>query len=102
MTPVLVGAGRGLAGTLLGTPVAVPVFPAGGWGQRIREDGPHSHLEKMGTPTMGGTVILIGIFVAYLAARVVFEGFTAVGLCLLAAAAGLGLIGFVDDFIHVW
>ena len=33
-----------------------------GWGQRIREDGPHTHIEKMGTPTMGGIVILLGLF----------------------------------------
>ncbi|MFL5737207.1 MAG: phospho-N-acetylmuramoyl-pentapeptide-transferase [Actinomycetota bacterium] len=101
MTPILIAAAVGLAVTLLGTPVAIRLFRAWGWGQRIREDGPHSHLEKMGTPTMGGTVILIGILVAYLAARVVFEGFTAAALCILAAGLGLGLIGFVDDYIKV-
>ncbi len=55
--------------TLLGTPVAIRVFRAWGWGQRIREDGPHTHLEKVGTPTMGGIVMLVALVVAYLATR---------------------------------
>ncbi|MDP9296010.1 MAG: phospho-N-acetylmuramoyl-pentapeptide-transferase [Actinomycetota bacterium] len=101
MTPILIAAAVGLAVTLLGTPVAIRLFRLWGWGQRIREDGPHTHLEKMGTPTMGGTVILIGIVAAYLATRFVFEGFTAAGLSVLAATLGLGLIGFVDDFTKV-
>ena len=50
----------------LATPLAVRAFRAWGWGQRIREDGPHTHLEKMGTPTMGGIVILAGLVLAYL------------------------------------
>jgi phospho-N-acetylmuramoyl-pentapeptide-transferase len=101
VTPILIAAAVGLAVTLLGTPVAIRLFRLWGWGQRIREDGPRTHLEKMGTPTMGGTVILIGIVAAYLATRFVFEGFTAAGLSLLAATLGLGVIGFVDDYLKV-
>jgi phospho-N-acetylmuramoyl-pentapeptide-transferase len=101
MTPILIAAAVGLAVTLLGTPIAIRFFRLWGWGQRIREDGPHTHMEKMGTPTMGGTVILVGIVAAYLATRFVFEGFTAAGLTALAAALGLGLIGFVDDYIKL-
>ncbi|MDP9242684.1 MAG: phospho-N-acetylmuramoyl-pentapeptide-transferase [Actinomycetota bacterium] len=101
MTPILIAAAVGLAVTLLGTPVAIRLFRLWGWGQRIREDGPRTHLEKMGTPTMGGTVILIGIVAAYLATRFVFEGFTAAGLSVLAATLGLGVIGFVDDYLKV-
>jgi phospho-N-acetylmuramoyl-pentapeptide-transferase len=101
VTPILIAAAVGLAVTLLGTPVAIRLFRLWGWGQRIREDGPRTHLEKMGTPTMGGTVILIGIVAAYLATRFVFEGFTAAGLSVLAATLGLGVIGFVDDYLKV-
>ena len=35
-------------------------------GQAIRSDGPQSHLSKAGTPTMGGALILLAIFVTTL------------------------------------
>ena len=35
-------------------------------GQTIRDDGPQSHLTKAGTPTMGGALILMSIFVSTL------------------------------------
>src|SRR5580704_7568296 len=37
------------------------------FGQTIRDDGPQSHQKKQGTPTMGGTLMLIGIGVSALA-----------------------------------
>jgi phospho-N-acetylmuramoyl-pentapeptide-transferase len=100
---ILVAGGLGLAVTLLGTPVAIRLFRRLGWGQLIREDGPHTHLEKMGTPTMGGVVILVGMTAAYLAARVTFPDnkFTAAGLAVLLATIGFGAVGFVDDYIKV-
>ena len=64
-----------------------------GVGQRIREawygEGPeahHGHLGKVGTPTMGGVVILIGMTGAYLVARVTGAKFSAVGVAVLGAA----------------
>lgn len=90
-----------MAVTLLGTPVAIKAFRTWGWGQRIREDGPHTHLEKMGTPTMGGIVILLGLVVGYLATRTTAGSPTAAGLALLFAAIGFGIVGFLDDFIKV-
>ncbi|MEX0989687.1 MAG: phospho-N-acetylmuramoyl-pentapeptide-transferase [Actinomycetota bacterium] len=100
MTSILIAAAIGLFVTLLGTPLAIRFFRVHGWGQRIREDGPHTHLEKMGTPTMGGTVIVAGIVAAYLATRV-FRGFTWEGLAVLVAPVGFGIVGFVDDYIKV-
>ena len=76
-----------------------PLVPTVGWGQRIREDGPH--LEKMGTPTMGGTVIIAGIVAGYVATRIVFTTVTAAGISVLLATVLLGLLGFMDDFIKV-
>jgi len=98
---ILVAAGVGLAVTLLGTPVAIRAFRVWGWGQRIREDGPHTHLEKMGTPTMGGLVILAGLILGYLASRVTAQRFTVTGLALVLAACGFGAVGFLDDFMKV-
>lgn len=101
MRGILVAAAIGLAITLLGTPLAIRAFRLWGWGQRIREDGPHTHLEKMGTPTMGGVVILAGMLGGYLAAHLVLGGLTAGGLAVLVAAFCFGALGFVDDFIKV-
>ena len=101
MRAILLAAAVGMAVTLLGTPVAIRAFRAWGWGQHIREDGPRTHMEKMGTPTMGGTVIVAGMVAAYLVTRIVFGTVTAAGLSVLFATIGLGLVGFVDDFIKV-
>jgi hypothetical protein len=67
MISILVGAGVALGVTLLGTPLAIRVFRVWGLGQPIQEDGPHTHLVKVGTPTMGGTVLLVGFLLGYLA-----------------------------------
>ena len=101
MRLVLGAAAIGLAVTLLGTPVAIRLFRTWGWGQRIREDGPHTHMEKMGTPTMGGIVILVALVMAYVVTRSVFGGFTPAGWSLIVAALGFGAVGFLDDFIKV-
>jgi phospho-N-acetylmuramoyl-pentapeptide-transferase len=101
MRGILIAAAVGLAATLLGTPLAIRAFRAWGWGQRIREDGPHTHLEKMGTPTMGGLVIVAGMLLAYVVTRFVLGAPTAAGLAVLLATVALGLLGFVDDFIKV-
>jgi phospho-N-acetylmuramoyl-pentapeptide-transferase len=98
---ILIAAAVGLAVTLLGTPIAIRLFRVWGWGQRIREDGPHTHLEKMGTPTMGGTVIVFGIATAYVVTRIAFTTVTAAGLAVLLATVLLALLGFVDDLIKV-
>ncbi len=86
MTAILIAAATGLVVTLLGTPAAIRLFRVWGWGQRIREawygEGPeahHGHLGKVGTPTMGGIVILAGMGAAYLVARVSGAKFSAVG-----------------------
>ena len=101
MISILIAAGVALAVVLLGTPVAIHAFSTWGWGQRIREDGPHTHLEKMGTPTMGGIVILLGFVAGYLASRVTTQRFTTTGLALVITAIGFGIVGFLDDFAKV-
>ena len=101
MKSILVAAAIALAVTLLGTPIAIKAFRVWGWGQRIREDGPHTHMEKMGTPTMGGIVILIGLFAGFLASRFTFQHVTPSGLALLFTAVGFGVVGFLDDFLKV-
>ena len=104
MTSVLIAAALGLLATLLLTPVAIRFFRVLGWGQRVRESGPHlypEHQEKMGTPTMGGLVIMGAIAFAYLATGLLQGRITVTGLVVFGAGAGMALVGFVDDYLKV-
>src|SRR4051794_41300965 len=102
MRNVLVAAMASLLLSLLGTPFAIRLFRAKGYGQLIRDDGPSTHLTKRGTPTMGGTVIIAATVVGYLVAHLVFlRGVTASGLLVLGLMTGLGAVGFLDDFIKI-
>jgi phospho-N-acetylmuramoyl-pentapeptide-transferase len=102
MRNVLVAALTSLLLSLLGTPFAIRLFRARGYGQLIRDDGPSTHLTKRGTPTMGGTVIIAATVVGYLIAHLVFlRGVTASGVLVLGLMTGLGAVGFLDDFIKI-
>jgi phospho-N-acetylmuramoyl-pentapeptide-transferase len=67
-------------------------------GQKIREEGPGSHRSKEGTPTMGGVLILLCIFLPTL----LFGNLKSrdVQLALLATI-WLGAVGFLDDYLRV-
>jgi phospho-N-acetylmuramoyl-pentapeptide-transferase len=101
VTAILVAAAVGLFATLLGTPVAIRLFRAWGWGQRIREDGPRGHMEKMGTPTMGGVVIIGGMVLAYAASRAAVDSTSVAGLAVLGLTIGLGAVGAADDLLKI-
>ncbi len=102
MRQVLIAASTGLLFTLFGTPVAMRVLVRHGYGQLIRDDGPTTHHVKRGTPTMGGAVIIFGTLLGYLMAHVVAVREPSVsGLLVLFLMTGLGLVGFVDDYIKV-
>jgi phospho-N-acetylmuramoyl-pentapeptide-transferase len=66
--------------------------------QVIRTDGPQSHLAKSGTPTMGGALILMSIFLPVVLWADVQS--VLVWACLLICA-GFGLIGYVDDYMKL-
>jgi phospho-N-acetylmuramoyl-pentapeptide-transferase len=88
--------------TLLGTVLAIRVLAAKGYGQLIRDDGPTTHHTKRGTPTMGGTVIILAASSAYLIATFATGRLpTASGLLLLFLFIGLGAVGFLDDYIKI-
>jgi phospho-N-acetylmuramoyl-pentapeptide-transferase len=100
---VLVAAGVSMILALFGTPLAINLFRRRGYGQLIREEGPAAHMTKRGTPTMGGTVIVITSLVGYFVADTVTGGtISASGLLVLALMTGLGLVGFIDDFIKIY
>jgi phospho-N-acetylmuramoyl-pentapeptide-transferase len=70
-----------------------------GKGQPIREDGPQSHLvSKRGTPTMGGLMILSGLFVSTLLWANLSNRYVWV---VLGVTLGFGLVGFYDDYLKV-
>ncbi len=70
-----------------------------GKGQPIREDGPERHLlEKKGTPTMGGVMILGALFVSTLLWANLDNGFLWV---VMLVTFGFGVIGFADDLSKV-
>jgi phospho-N-acetylmuramoyl-pentapeptide-transferase len=74
-----------------------------GYGQPIRVEGPKSHETKRGTPTMGGTVMVLATLVGYLVAHLAtHDTMTASGLLVLFLMTGLGLVGFIDDFIKIF
>ena len=103
MRSVLVSALVSLLVSILCTPIAIRFFRRQGFGQAIRDDGPQSHAAKRGTPTMGGTVIIIATLVGYFTAHLFSteRGPSASGLLLLYLFTGLGVVGFLDDFIKI-
>ena len=67
-------------------------------GQVVRNDGPESHFSKRGTPTMGGLLILAGVFISVLLWGDLGSRYVWVMLFVLGA---FGLIGFIDDYRKV-
>jgi phospho-N-acetylmuramoyl-pentapeptide-transferase len=67
-------------------------------GQIVRDDGPESHQEKAGTPTMGGTLIVSTAVISTLLWAELTNWYT--GICLLALV-WMGGIGFLDDYLKV-
>ena len=67
-------------------------------GQRVRSDGPQTHLSKAGTPTMGGALILVAISVATLLWADLSNRFVWI---TLAVTIAFGLIGFWDDYLKL-
>ena len=103
MRTILVAAAVATALALLGTPLAIRMFTARGYGQEIREDGPAGHATKRGTPTMGGTVIIIAALIGYFIGHLTTgQPPQASGLLVLLLMTGLGAVGFIDDFIKIY
>ena len=67
-------------------------------GQRVRLDGPESHLTKDGTPTMGGGLIIVVITIATLFWGVLSNRYIWLGLSVTCA---FGLIGWLDDYLKI-
>ena len=85
---VCIAAGRSVIGLLNTLQIA----------QSIREVGPQSHLEKSGTPTMGGVLIIAAVTLA----TVVWSNFSSPAISVvLWILLGTGAVGFYDDWLKV-
>ncbi|WP_433021900.1 phospho-N-acetylmuramoyl-pentapeptide-transferase [Kribbella sp. CA-294648] len=103
MIQILLAGAVSMALTLLGTRQAIKLLSKRGYGQEIRDDGPTSHHTKRGTPTMGGTVFIVATIAGYFVAKL-FTGKppSASALLVLFLFAGMGGVGFLDDFIKIF
>ncbi|MCW2937292.1 MAG: phospho-N-acetylmuramoyl-pentapeptide-transferas e [Actinomycetia bacterium] len=103
MKSILVASALALIIGLVGTPLWIRLVVRLGYGQMIREDGVQTHLKKRGTPTMGGTVLVVAALLGYGAAHLVTATPPTVsGALVLFLMTGLGVVGFVDDYIKVF
>ncbi|MEY2797558.1 MAG: Phospho-N-acetylmuramoyl-pentapeptide-transferase [Pseudomonadota bacterium] len=66
--------------------------------QAVRTNGPQTHLAKVGTPTMGGVLVLIGIFISCVLWADLSNRFIWI---VMLVTFGFGAIGWVDDYRKV-
>ncbi|HBK86518.1 MAG TPA: phospho-N-acetylmuramoyl-pentapeptide-transferase [Firmicutes bacterium] len=87
-----------LIGLVVG-PLILPVLRRLKIQQTIREEGPASHLKKGGTPTMGGIIFLLTLIITVFIFVPVAE--LDIAVTWLWLVLGLGVVGFLDDYIKV-
>ncbi len=87
-----------LAMSLMIGPIVIARLSQHQIGQMVREDGPASHLSKAGTPTMGGALILIVMFVTTLLWGELTNRYI---WTVLLVTSAFGVIGWVDDYLKI-
>ena len=87
---------------MLFLPLQLKFLARKGFGQFIRDDGPTSHHTKRGTPTMGGLILISAAILGYgLSHLITGISMTTSALLVLALVVGLGVVGFIDDYLKV-
>ena len=88
--------------SFLFTPALIRLLAKRGYGQMIRDDGPQSHHTKRGTPTIGGVAIVASAASGYFVSHIV-DGIdiSISALLVLGLVFGLGIVGFIDDWIKI-
>lgn len=94
----ILAAGTALAISLLLGPLMIRHLNRYQVAQAVRPDGPETHLDKSGTPTMGGALILVAIAISTLLWGDLSNAFVWVALLVTAA---FGAVGWVDDYRKV-
>ena len=67
-------------------------------GEEIRPTGPETHLQKKGTPTMGGIIILVAVILPTLLFADINNSMIRI---ILISTIWMGIIGFIDDYLKV-
>jgi phospho-N-acetylmuramoyl-pentapeptide-transferase len=98
MAEVLIGGTAALLICIFLSPKFIEFLRAREFGQHVRDDGPQGHLDKAGTPTMGGVIMVIAIVTPF-AILSAWNDWRAAGC--FGAALACGLIGFVDDYMKI-
>lgn len=104
MIALLLAGGISMVFTLVATPLFVRLFRRLRWGQFVRVDTAVDHKTKRGTPTMGGIVFITGALLGYFLGKIPTLdefGYSASALLVIMLMVGLGLVGFLDDFIKI-
>ncbi|MCM1974820.1 MULTISPECIES: phospho-N-acetylmuramoyl-pentapeptide-transferase [Streptomyces] len=102
MKQILFAGVIGLFLTLIGTPLLIKLLARKGYGQYIRDDGPREHASKRGTPTMGGIAFILATVAAYFLSKLITgKPPTYSGVLVLGLMVGMGLVGFLDDYIKI-
>lgn len=83
--------------SLLFSPVVINVLKNFKIMQTIRKEGVKSHIKKMGTPTMGGLIIIFAVVVT---ALLYIKKYPEISVVLFVTI-GFGIIGFMDDYLKV-
>lgn len=93
---------RGILGVLTALAISLALGPALirklkslQIGQTVRDDGPQSHLSKAGTPTMGGSLIILAIMISSLLWADLTNRYTWI---VLGVTFIFGAVGWVDDY----
>lgn len=94
LQPVL-SAGFAFVFVMIMGPYAIKYLHKLKFGQNVRSDGPKRHLQKIGTPTMGGIMIMIALALSVL----MFDRHNSSVLFALFVAFAFAAIGFIDDFL---
>ena len=102
MIGILTAGAVALLLSLLGTPLVIRFFAERGLGQPIREEGPQEHHSKAGTPTMGGTAVVLAAIVGWLSAHgLPGLDVTPFGLLVVGVFIAMAALGFADDFLKL-
>jgi phospho-N-acetylmuramoyl-pentapeptide-transferase len=97
MGEILIGGTAALLICIFLSPRFIAFLREREFGQHIREDGPQGHLQKAGTPTMGGVLIFLSVSVPFV---ILTDGdWRAIGVFGVAIACAL--LGFADDYIKL-
>lgn len=83
--------------TLLLGPILIDYLNILKFGQNIREDGPEKHLDKQGTPSMGGIIFISG----FLLAAGPYLKWNKTVMAVILVTLAFAFLGFLDDYVKI-